>query len=128
MTPTKPGLNLSCIDFRNIPQVAVEAIFARREHAQLGPRWPPLSRNTSASNMLYPKLAGNGSANAWPGRRDIPSFAVNMPTLPFGMLTSGLLTSDVVEDVDQEPGMKTGRKDLGLRTVLAVHGNDAALP
>jgi hypothetical protein len=32
----KARLNLSCIDFRNIPQVAVEAIFARREHAQLG--------------------------------------------------------------------------------------------
>ena len=33
---------------------------------------------------------------------------------------------DVVEDVDQQPGLEAGREDRGLRAVLALHRDDLA--
>ena len=89
-----------------------------------GPRWPPLSRNTSASSILKPKFGRErvGEGLAGPQRRTV--LGRQDADLALRDAHFGLGGVHVVEDVDQQPGMEAGGEDFGLRAVLAVHGDD----
>ena len=89
---------LRAIGFRGLP-VVVSVLMETMLLALLGgvlgvgPLTGLLNGPISATTKVGDFELTLRSAKAWPGRRDIPSFAVKMPTLPLGMLTSGLLMS-----------------------------------
>src|SRR5262245_58345831 len=96
----KASLNLSCIDFRNVPQVAVEAIPAGREHAQLGAALAAVQQEHLGVQHLISEAAWKRVGKGLAGTQRHPIFRSQDADFALRDANLGLADVDVVEDVD----------------------------
>src|SRR6476620_10742110 len=96
----KDSLNLSCIDFRNVPQIAVEAILARREHAQLWAALAAVEQEYLGVQHLVSEACWKRVGKRLAGPQGSPIFRRQYADFAFRNANLGLADVDVVEDVD----------------------------
>ena len=105
----KAGLDLSCIDFRDVPQVAVEAILAGREHAQLRATLAAVDEEHLGIEHLASKLRREWIGEGLAGAKRRPILGRQDADLALRDADLRLVGVHIIEDVDQEPGMEAGR-------------------
>ena len=91
--PDEAGADFLGVLLGDVPEVAVEAIFAGWQHRQLGPALAAIVQKRLGVEHRIGELGGNGSAKAWPGRSGAPSLATSTATLPGSTRSSMLLVS-----------------------------------
>src|SRR5262249_30362622 len=96
----KARLNLSCIDLRNVPQVAVEAIFAWREHAQLRAALAAIEQEYLGVQHLVSEAPWKRVGKGLAGAQGHPVLACQAAVLPVGDANLGLADVEVEEEFD----------------------------
>src|SRR6516165_2464734 len=122
----KASLDLLCVRFRKIPKIAIDAPFAGGEHGQLRTALTAMAEKRRGVEHLIPVFRRERIRERLPGPQRRAVASGENADLPLRDRHLLLASVDRVDHIEQGADMESRGKDLGLRAIFAVRGDNPA--